>query len=278
MAQHFEGAGLDGAVTARFDGGLGSGSGSGVLDQRLWHGCVPVVFSLHPSEVTTLHAPRPFYAMVPRMSYLVAQTREVVEYFRDAAPPIGVGGLPGAGIWFEAAGVPLKWHLPFGVLWDLLGGDALLPWQVTVRFQGFPVDELLPCENEKSVETHFMHSLKQSQIWTSVIKNDVHGYREAARDLLQSEDPSSLRFVPIRVHFNRAPAVQMPITPLTNDHREKTLHDVLSYLLPDVFPSHECAVVVHGIPVPPEVSLLSLYRNFAYADGFLYVSIVARES
>lgn len=31
------------------------------IDQRLWHGRVPVVFSLHPSEVTTLHAPRPFY-------------------------------------------------------------------------------------------------------------------------------------------------------------------------------------------------------------------------
>lgn len=31
------------------------------LDQRLWHGHIPVVFSLHPSEVTTLHAPRPFY-------------------------------------------------------------------------------------------------------------------------------------------------------------------------------------------------------------------------
>lgn len=145
--------------------------------------------------------------MVPRMSYLVAQTREVVEYFRDAAPPIGVGGLPGTGIWFEAAGVPLKWHLPFGVLWDLLGIDALLPWQVTVRFQGFPLDEvcwwflepgvgwvnsrfvahashvgdwvigwlvlgvgaveqLLLCENEKSVETHFMHSLKQVQYST----------------------------------------------------------------------------------------------------------------
>lgn len=31
------------------------------IDQRLWYGRVPVVFSLHPSEVTTLHAPRPFY-------------------------------------------------------------------------------------------------------------------------------------------------------------------------------------------------------------------------
>lgn len=87
-----------------------------------------------------------YQAMIPRMSYLVAQTRDVVEYFRDAAPPFG--GLQGASIWFEANGVPLKWHLPFGVLWDMLsggGGDlenAALPWQITVHFQGFPHDEV----------------------------------------------------------------------------------------------------------------------------------------
>lgn len=77
------------------------------------------------------------------MSYLVAQTRDVVEYFRDAAPPFG--GLQGAQIWFEANGTPLKWHLPFGVLWDILGGGhdgAVLPWQVTVHFQGFPSEEV----------------------------------------------------------------------------------------------------------------------------------------
>lgn len=82
--------------------------------------------------------------MIPRMSYLVAQTRDVVEYFRDAAPPFG--GLQGASIWFEAKGVPLKWHLPVGVIWDMLCGgdveDAVLPWQITVHFQGFPHEEV----------------------------------------------------------------------------------------------------------------------------------------
>lgn len=34
---------------------------SELVHERLWHGRIPVVFSLHPSEVTTLHAPRPFY-------------------------------------------------------------------------------------------------------------------------------------------------------------------------------------------------------------------------
>uniref|UniRef100_K3WW13 Autophagy protein 5 n=1 Tax=Globisporangium ultimum (strain ATCC 200006 / CBS 805.95 / DAOM BR144) TaxID=431595 RepID=K3WW13_GLOUD len=276
------------------------------IEQKLWSGCIPVVFSLHASEVTTLHAPRPFYAMIPRMSYLVAQTREVVEYFRDAAPPFG--GLQGAQIWFEApGGTPLKWHLPFGVLWDTLGGAneaSVLPWPITVHFQSFPSEELLPCENEKSIEIHFMHSLKQatflrsgstkvimgmpeaqqSQIWTSVIKNDYQSYREATKELqLEVNDRASssnpLRMLPIRVHVDKEPAIQMPIAPFSNgdEGQEKTLHDVLGYLLPDLFPSQiECKVVVHGIPVPPEVSVLSLYRNFAYPDGFLYVSVVPR--
>lgn len=89
--------------------------------------------------------------------------------------------------------MPLHWHLPFGLLRDLLCGPGAdgalnLPWALTVHFWGFPSDVLLPCDNEQSVESHFMHSLKQAtflrmgstkavmalpeaqqtQIWTSI--------------------------------------------------------------------------------------------------------------
>ena len=132
--------------------------------------------------------------MIPRMSYLVSQTRDVVEYFQDAAPLVSGG--QGVNIWFEAKGVPLHWHMPFGLLRDVLcgpvtDGDADLPWALTVHFLGFPVDVLLPCDNEQSVESHFMHSLKQAtflrmgstkavmslpeaqqtQIWTSLLQS-----------------------------------------------------------------------------------------------------------
>ncbi|KAG7379873.1 autophagy protein 5 [Phytophthora boehmeriae] len=281
-----------------------------LLRQRVWAGRIPVTFSLDASEVTTLHAPRPFYAMIPRMSYLVSQTRDVVEYFRDAAPPMS--GIQGASIWFEANGVPLQWHLPFGLLRDLICGPGSevsgnLPWALTVHFLGFPSDVLLPCGNEQSVESHFMHSLKQStflrmgstksvmglpeaqqtQIWTSISQNDYDSYREATHTLQLDGgvDISALRHLPLRVHLNDAPAIQMPIAPL-QDGREKTLLEVLQYLLPDLFPpdsatdiqTHNLQLVVHGIPVPPEVSVVALYRNFAYADGFLYVAILAQQS
>jgi hypothetical protein len=72
---------------------------------------------------------------------------------------------------------------------------------------------------------------------------------------------------------------------------EQTLSDVLAYLLPDLFRPlrdgdspvddgsemrKDREVMVHGIVVPPEVSIVELYRHFAYADGFVYVSIIER--
>lgn len=38
------------------------------LKQRVWAGRIPVVFSLDANEVTTLHAPRPFYVRRHRFS------------------------------------------------------------------------------------------------------------------------------------------------------------------------------------------------------------------
>uniref|UniRef100_A0AAV1TQX4 Autophagy protein 5 n=1 Tax=Peronospora matthiolae TaxID=2874970 RepID=A0AAV1TQX4_9STRA len=279
-----------------------------LLKQRVWAGRIPVVFSLDPNEVTTLHAPRPFYAMVPRMSYLVSQTRDVVEYFQDAAPLLS--GIQG-GIWFEAKGVPLHWHMPFGLLRDLLCGpgaedDTDLPWALTVHFLGFPVDVLLPCDNEQSIESHFMHSLKQAtflrmgstkavmslpeakqtQIWTSLLQSDFERYQEATIDLHLDggEDASKLRHLPVRVHLDSTPVIQMPIAPLESG-REKTLREVLQYLLPDLFPDAVSntppapfQIVVHGISVPLDVSIVELYRNLLYADGFLYVVVLSTVS
>lgn len=128
--------------------------------------------------------------MIPRMSYLVAQTRDVVEYFRDAAPPFG--GLQGASIWFEAAGVPLKWHVPFGVLWDTLSSSsssALLPWPVTVHFQGFPADEVrLTCS------VHPLVPARRARLTASDASHRVAPRvreREERRDALYAQSQAS---------------------------------------------------------------------------------------
>lgn len=291
-------------------------STAAAVQHKLWYGRIPVIFTLHASDVTTLHAPRPFYAMLPRMGYLVAHTRNVIEYFQDAAPP--VAGLPGNGIWFEHQGRPLKWHLPCGLLFDLSQPPAVhaattqphLPWRITVHFSGFPADELLPCEHEQVVEAHFMHTLKQSlflrtgstklimgmpeaqqtQIWTSVVQNDLGSFSAATRDLQLASSSSSsfssspIRLIPVRIYAPDGPvAIQLPVDAASNPR----LLDVLCSLLPDLFtPTKEeeegknprrehHGILLHGIPVPAATPLLSLYECFAFADGFLHVAVVA---
>lgn len=53
-----------------------------------------------------------------------------------------------------------------------------------------------------------------------VAVDDFQSYRVATKDLqLDHEDvslSSNMRLIPIRVHLNQSPAIQMPITPLTN--------------------------------------------------------------
>lgn len=82
--------------------------------------------------------------MIPRLSYVVSQTRDVLEFFRDAAPPMTAGA---ASVWFacedkDGGSVPLPWHLPFGLLRDLVGRGAELPWRITVHFLGFPAEQV----------------------------------------------------------------------------------------------------------------------------------------
>jgi hypothetical protein len=79
----------------------------------------------------------------------------VFEFFRDAAPPMTAGA---ASVWFasedwEGESVPLPWHLPFGLLHDLVGRDAELPWRITVHFLGFPAEQV-GWINGSWVQTH----------------------------------------------------------------------------------------------------------------------------
>ena len=44
-------------------------------------------------------------------------------------------------LWFSYQDVPLKWQIPIGVLYDLVGGDTL-PWEIKLRISDFPADKL----------------------------------------------------------------------------------------------------------------------------------------
>ena len=73
------------------------------LELEIWEGVVPIVVTLEPSEVTTLDPPAPYFAVVPRITYLSAVCTAIVEHFAASAP-MG-GGLE--NVWFDHAGTAM---------------------------------------------------------------------------------------------------------------------------------------------------------------------------
>jgi len=65
-------------------------------------------------------------------------------------------------IWFEVNKVPLKWHIPFGVLIDnIYGCNYNLPIYVIVHFRNFPENTLIRYKGIESLKFYYMNSLKE---------------------------------------------------------------------------------------------------------------------
>ncbi|KAI4340741.1 hypothetical protein MLD38_025550 [Melastoma candidum] len=158
--------------------------------QLVWRGAIPLQIHLHESEVTTLPPPPPVHILAPRIGYLPLLVPQIKPHFDNALPP-GVDT-----VWFDYKGLPLKWFIPTGVLFDLLCPEPERPWNLTVHFRGYPANLLLPWEGEDSIKWSFINDLKeaayiingncksvmnmsqadQHDLWHSVLNGDLETY------------------------------------------------------------------------------------------------------
>ncbi|KAL2652285.1 hypothetical protein R1flu_020413 [Riccia fluitans] len=158
--------------------------------KHVWMGAIPLLVHLHESEITSLPAPSSYLVLAPRNGYLPLLVDSIKPHFQSTL-------LPGSDtIWFDYEGLPLKWHIPTGVLFDLLCAEPERPWNLTVHFRAYPSDVLSPCEDEDSVKWNFVNALKeasyvmygstksvmnlsqleQTELWKSVVKGDLENY------------------------------------------------------------------------------------------------------
>ncbi|XP_068637030.1 autophagy protein 5-like isoform X2 [Aristolochia californica] len=125
--------------------------------QRLvWGAAIPLQIHLDGSEITTLTPPPLFLVMGPRLGYLPLLIPLLKPHFNSSLPP-GVDT-----IWFDYKGLPLKWYIPIGVLFDLLCAEPERPWNLTVHFRGYPTETLTPCDGEDCLKWSFINSLKEA--------------------------------------------------------------------------------------------------------------------
>ncbi|XP_057532334.1 autophagy protein 5 [Amaranthus tricolor] len=122
----------------------------------VWKGAIPLQIHLHDAEVTTLPPPPPVFILAPRIGYLPLLVTQIKPLFSAALPP------GEDTVWFEYKGLPLKWYIPTGVLFDLLCAEPERPWNLTIHFRNYPSNTLTPCKDEEAVKWSFINSLKEA--------------------------------------------------------------------------------------------------------------------
>ncbi|KAK4430479.1 Autophagy protein 5 [Sesamum alatum] len=176
---------------------MGDKGGGTEAQQYVWGGAIPLQIHLHDSEVTTLPPPPPALILAPRIGYLPLLVPQIKPFFSSSLPP-GVDT-----VWFEYRGLPLKWYIPTGVLFDLLCAEPERPWNLTIHFRGYPGNVLTPCEGEDSIKWSFIYALKeaayiingncknimnmsqpdQAELWRSVLNGQLEVYLHVSSKL-----------------------------------------------------------------------------------------------
>lgn len=166
------------------------------LQQKIWHGSLPLEIRLASADCRTYDQSDPYLIQYPRLSYLAFLLPRLHAFFSshliDAETPAHTA-------WLDFEGVPLKWHYPLGLLYDLYSGaepvhlqrggghqhedvrgsaaqqqassagngqgdgQEVLPWKLTIHYSGFPGDQLIPLDGEgKALQDSFVNAVKEA--------------------------------------------------------------------------------------------------------------------
>ncbi|KAI6199817.1 Autophagy protein 5 [Aphelenchoides besseyi] len=101
------------------------------IRRNLWESGIAVEFRLDNAD-NVFHTAMPYYTILPRREYFPLVLGKAMQFFSNVLGE--VENITDA--WLEADGIPLKWHHPVGVLFDLHSGAENLPWTVIVKFMG----------------------------------------------------------------------------------------------------------------------------------------------
>lgn len=254
--------------------------------REVWDGRIPVCFRLAVDEITRINRPDPCYLMVPRTTYFPLVTDNIYKEHADEH----------SEMWLDYNGQPLKWHYPVGVLFDLYGLDALLPWNLTVHFKNFPQDDLLHCTNRAAVESHFMSMVKEAdalkhrgqvinsmqkkdhgQLWLGLQNDKFDQFWAVNKKLMDIGNEDGFKSIPFRIYMVDQMWVQCLVRPTKSNGEPTVLEDLLSTAVPELTISEnqiKFKVKIHGIEPPLDTPIQWMSEHMSYPDNFLHLCIV----
>jgi len=173
------------------------------LQKRIWDGHLPLEIRLATSDTKAGCQADPYYVgwtsaaeafvvvvstsdttqiRIPRLSYLPFILERVHAFYRSSNLDTSI---PITEAWFDFQDLPLKWHYPVGLLYDLFSGaehsdgkrgqskretdaEALempetIPWKLTLHYTDFPFDQLFQIDDQgKVLLDAFINSVKEA--------------------------------------------------------------------------------------------------------------------
>ncbi|GAB1202157.1 autophagy protein 5 [Aspergillus pseudonomiae] len=198
---------------------MGSQATLNSIQKAVWDGRLPLQIRLAPSESRIYDQSDPYLISYPRISYLPSLLPRLRAFFASSLIDPSSQAHDG---WFSFEGVPLKWHLPIGLLYDLYAGadpaskgtvepedagwdidneDSPLPWRLVVHFSDWPDEELVRLDAEGMVMNDaFINSVKEADFLRngtakgimSLSKEDSSGLWKSVQD--DADDRYSLAF------------------------------------------------------------------------------------
>jgi len=206
------------------------------LRQSTWNGSIPLEIRLHKGDCRTYDESDAYLIQYPRLSYLGLLLHRLHAFFAARLIYPHVSSSDG---WLSYEGVPLKWHYPLGLLYDLYSGaepahppDSLspsprmagsedepstLPWRLTVHFSAYPRDQLVHLDDEeKHLHDLFIHSVKEADyLRTGTGKTVMFLSKEDSTQLWESVKKHDFAlYHPINQKFLNPQGVQLRHLPI----------------------------------------------------------------
>ncbi|KAI5838595.1 autophagy protein Apg5-domain-containing protein [Morchella snyderi] len=282
-------------------------SDSKSIRKAIWSGSIPCKILLDPGECRVFDDSDPYYLTIPRISYLPLFIPQIYKFFKHFLIDQEVSKEETA--WFEFESVPLKWHWPVGLLYDLFTArdpssrdvedeEHQLPWTLILHFRDYPHKHLMRLDNPAACHDAWMNLVKEADyvrhgsakavmnltkaestgLWDSLQSYDFDKYW-SVYDKLISPISTPTRNIPLRVYIpgTGSRVIQRPVPPLQASRDHHTVGTALHLFVPELFPSQRVCVlakpVIHGVVIAMGTPLIDLMREAVYPDGFLHVSL-----
>jgi autophagy-related protein 5 len=150
------------------------------LQQKIWEGSIPLEIRLAASDCRTYEESEPYFIQPPRLSYLAVLLPSLHNFFSGSLinPEVAPHDA-----WLSFEDVPLKWHYPLGLLYDLFSGaeptlpgqrpaqdlmtpasgSSPLPWRLVVHYTDYPGDQLIQLDADgRALLDTFINAVKEA--------------------------------------------------------------------------------------------------------------------